>query len=81
MKYRAHRIKFQFLLIILASLLLLSLGSCGGQLAGSVGNNCYECQGVDYACTCPQGYGGYYNPDALDIYRPGRFDDINSPVW
>ena len=48
-------------------------------MAGSVGGDCYECQSVDVPCTCPQGYGGYYNPDALDLYRPGRFDDLNNP--
>lgn len=65
----------------LASLFLLSLGSCGAKVGGSVGGECYECQSADYPCTCPQGYGGYYNPEALDIFRAGRFDDINGPIW
>ncbi len=69
-----------FIRLFLASLLFLSLGSCGARVGGSVGGDCYECEGVDFPCNCP-GYGGYYNPDALDIFRPGRFDDINNPVW
>jgi hypothetical protein len=25
------------------------------------------------------GYGGPYNPKALDLYRPGKFEDLDSP--
>ncbi len=73
--------RVHFIRLLLATLLLISLGSCGAKVGGSVGGDCYECQSTDYPCVCPQGYGGYYNPDALDIFRPGRSDDINSHVW
>ena len=73
--------RVNIIITLILSLVIITLSSCGGQLAGSVGGDCYECQGTDVPCTCPQGYGGYYNPDALDIYRPGRFDDLNNPTW
>ena len=72
--------RVQLFKLLLVSLLLLTLSACGAKVGGSIGGDCYECEGMDFPCSCP-GYGRYYNPDALDIFRPGRLDDINSPVW
>ena len=59
-------------------LLSLFLAACGAAVSGWVGNDCYEC--VDTPCDCAgDGYGGPYNPKALDLYRPGRFEDLDSP--
>lgn len=73
--------RIRFISIFFAVLFLLSLASCGAKLSGGVGGDCYECINADLPCTCPQSYGGYENPEALDIYRPGRFDDLNYPAW
>ena len=71
-----------YIRLFVISILLLSLTSCGAKVGGSVGSDCYECEDADAPCSCKgPGYGGYYNPDALDMFRPGTNDDINSPVW
>ncbi|KAB2835029.1 MAG: hypothetical protein F9K51_00880 [Candidatus Dadabacteria bacterium] len=63
--------------IILCSPLLF-LAACGAAVSGRAGGECYGC--ADTPCDCTgNGYGGPYNPKALDLYRPGRFEDLDSP--
>ena len=53
------------------------LAACGAHVSGWVGDDCSEC--VDGPCDCAgSGYGGYYNPKALDMFRPGRLEDLNT---
>ncbi len=63
---------------VVLCLLLLFITACGSTVSGRAGSDCYEC--VDTTCDCTgNGYGGPYNPKALDLYRPGRFQDLDSP--
>ena len=51
------------------------------------GDDCYEFDGgnIEYSCNDKSnsevntGYGGPNNPKALNLFRPGRFENINSP--
>jgi hypothetical protein len=59
--------------VVVLGLLLLFITACGSTVGG-----CYPC--ADTQCDCTgNGYGGPYNPKALDLYRPGRFEDMDSP--
>ena len=55
-------------------LFLLFMTACGS----TVGSGCSGCAHTPCDCT-GDGYGGPYNPKALDLYRPGRFEDLDSP--
>ncbi len=58
---------------LLVILMFGLLAGCGAKVSGWTGGDCYECEGVDFACECRgPGYGGYYNPPALDIFRGSR---------
>lgn len=64
--------------VIVLGLLLLFISACGSMVSGQVGSDCYEC--VDTPCDCTgNGYGGFYNPKTLNLFRPGRFEDLDSP--
>lgn len=68
------------LLTILFFMALGLMTGCGSKVSGWVGSDCYECEGVNTPCDC-SGYGGYNNPKALNLFRPGRLEDLDSPVW
>lgn len=79
---------FSILLIIL--LFVVGLSACGSKQNG-YDSSCYEIAGDEVLYTCKDdspdnprantGYMGPYNPKALNLYRPGRFENIGSPVW
>lgn len=64
--------------VVVLGLLLLFITACGSAVSGRVGSDCYEC--VDTPCDCTgNGYGGYYNPTALNLFRSGGFEDMDGP--
>lgn len=67
----------RYLLLIL--FLFSFLFACGSKVSGWVGSDCYECADTPSVCLCP-GYGGFNNPKALNLSRPGRFGDLGSPM-
>ena len=73
------------LLRLLLCLFFLALTACGSKVSSVSGDDCYEIDEDNLAYNCENnantGYGGYYNPEALNLFRPGRFEDINTPVW
>ena len=73
------------LLRLLLCLFFLTLTACGSKVRSVIGVECYESDENNLADNCENnsntGYGGYYNPEALNLFRPGRFEDINTPVW
>ncbi|MFB3148808.1 MAG: hypothetical protein ACE10J_09135 [Thermodesulfobacteriota bacterium] len=73
------------LLRLLLCLFFLTLTACGSKVRSVSGDDCYEIDENNLAYNCENnsntGYGGYYNPEALNLFRPGRFEDINTPVW
>jgi len=52
--------------------------ACGAAVNGGVVSGCNPCGDTKCKCT-GSGYGGPYNPKALDLYRPGKFEDLDSP--
>jgi hypothetical protein len=76
--------------VIAFGLLCIYLNSCGPKVSSS-DSSCYQIVGDEVIYTCnndsPEnprantGYTGPYNPKALDLYRPGRFENINAPGW
>lgn len=80
------------LLRLLLCLFFLTLTACGSKVSSVNDNGCYEIDGNNIVYSCENnrnaeiektnaGYGGPYNPKALNLYRQGRFENINSPVW
>jgi hypothetical protein len=73
------------LIVIIFCVFFLALTACGSKVSSVSGDDCYEIDENNLAYNCENntntGYGGYYNPEALNLFRPGRFEDINSPVW
>lgn len=71
--------------LLIFGLFFLTLTACGSKVSSVSGDDSYEIDGDNIAYNCNNntntGYGGYYNPEALNLFRPGRFDDINTPVW
>ena len=80
----------KFIILIFFSLLII-LSACGSKGSGGYDGRCYEIVGDEVIYTCKNdspdnprantGYMGPYNPKALNLYRPGRFENLNSPVW
>jgi len=67
----------RFVLTLSLFVMILLLTACGAHVGGWVGGECYGC--VDGPCDCADsGYGGPYNPKTLDMFRPGRFEDLNT---
>jgi len=73
-------------------LFFLVLSACGSKVSSVGEDNCYKIDGEEVVYTCNNetntssgnttpGYDGPNNPKALNLYRPGRFENINSPVW
>jgi hypothetical protein len=72
-----YTIKVHLIKAIMIGLPLIFLTACGSVVNGWVGGECYGC--VDTPCDCTgNGYNGFYNPKALNLYRPGRFEDLES---
>ncbi len=78
--------------VLLLGLFFLGLSACGSKVSSVNDNGCYEIDGDNIVYTCDNskeadyknttpGYDGPNNPKALNLYRPGRFENINSPVW
>ena len=71
-------------------LLSVALSGCGPKASSVSDSSCYQIVGDSVLYTCnndsPEnprantGYDGPYNPKALNLYRPGRFENLNSPV-
>lgn len=70
------RLLFTLFLVLMIGL----IAACGSKVSGWAGSECYECADSASECVCP-GYGGYYNPKALDLFRPGRWEMLDNPVW
>ena len=73
--------------IMILSLISLSLSACASKVSTVSEDGCYKIDGdeVIYTCsnqttednrTSTQGYDGPNNPKALNLYRPGRFENI-----
>jgi len=80
------------LIVLFLGLLFFSLFACGSKVSNVGGEDCYKIDGDNIVYTCDNnknaeinktstGYDGPNNPKALNLYRPGRFENINSPVW
>jgi len=75
--------------IIVFSFLLLALSACSSKVASVEEEDCYRFDGgnIEYTCNIDSdsevntGYIGPNNPKALNLFRPGRFESVNSPVW
>ncbi|GJM17342.1 MAG: hypothetical protein DHS20C13_26690 [Thermodesulfobacteriota bacterium] len=72
--------------IILLGLFLLTFSACGPKVSSVGQDGCYEIVGDEVVYTCKNdspdnprantGYMGPYNPKALNLYRPGRFENV-----
>ena len=77
----------KFITLIFFSLLII-LPACGSKVTSVEEEDCYRFDGgnIEYTCNSDSdsevntGYGGPNNPKALNLFRPGRFEDVNSPV-
>ena len=77
--------------LIAFGLLYISLAACSPKASSVSDSDCYQIVGDEVIYTCnnespenPEanpGYRGPYNPKVLNLYRPGRFENINAPVW
>jgi hypothetical protein len=77
--------------LIAFGLLYIYLAACIPKASSVSDSDCYQIVGDEVIYTCnndsPEnpranpGYTGPYNPKALNLYRPGRFENINAPVW
>jgi len=69
--------------------LLIVLSACSSKVATVEEEDCYRFDGgnIEYTCNIDSdsevntGYIGPNNPKALNLFRPGRFESVNSPVW
>lgn len=76
---------------VIIAVIFIVLFACGPKRSTQYDGNCYQTYGDEVKYTCkndsPQnpgsntGYAGPNNPKALNLFRPGRFEDANSPVW
>ncbi len=77
-------------LIFLQGLFLLLLLACGPKVTPVAEDGCYKIVGDKVIYTCGNrtydesrastpGYDGVNNPKALNLFRPGRFENYN--VW
>lgn len=77
------------LLLFVFTLFFLSLSACGSKVTSVEEEDCYRFDGgnIEYTCNIDSdsevntGYIGPNNPKALNLFRPGRFESVNSPVW
>ena len=80
------------LILLILGLFFLALSACGYKVSSVGEDNCYKIDGEEVVYTCNNetntnygnsapGYDGPNNPKALNLFRPGRFENINSPVW
>ena len=79
------------LIVSILSLYCLALSACGSKVSSVNDKGCYEIDGDSIIYTCNNdspynprantGYDGPNNPKALNLFRPGRFENLNSPVW
>jgi len=80
------------LIVSILSLYCLALSACGSKVSSVNDKGCYEIEGDNVVYTCDNnknadetnintGYDGPNNPKALNLFRPGRFENLNSPVW
>jgi len=71
---------------------ILTLSACGSKVSSVNDGGCYEIDDDTIVYSCENnknaeiektntGYDGSYNSKALNLYRPGRFENISSPVW
>ncbi|TFG75764.1 MAG: hypothetical protein E4H21_08020 [Thermodesulfobacteriales bacterium] len=75
--------------LLIFSLFFLALSACGSKVSSVGEEDCYRFDGgnIEYTCNDKSnaetntGYGGPNNPKALNLFRPGRFENINAPVW
>ncbi len=78
--------------MLILGLFLIGLSACAPKVSSVDDSRCYEIEGDNVIYTCDNtkrsesvnstpGYDGPNNPKALNLYRPGRFESINSPVW
>jgi hypothetical protein len=78
--------------LLIFGFFFLALSACGSKVSSVDDNSCYEIEGDIIVYTCENnknaesvnstpGYDGPNNPKMLNLFRPGRFEDINSPVW
>jgi len=76
---------------VIIVIIFTALFACGSKRSAEYDGNCYQIEGDEVVYTCNNdspdnprantGYTGPYNPKALNLYRPGRFESINAPVW
>ena len=73
--------------ILLLSIFCLSISACGPKVSTVSEDGCYQIEGDEVIYTCSNqateeerdstpGYDGPNNPKALNLYRPGRFENI-----
>jgi hypothetical protein len=78
--------------LLIFGFFFLALSACGSKVSSVNDKGCYEIEGDNAVYTCENkkdadepntntGYDGPNNPKALNLYRPGRVENINSPVW
>lgn len=77
--------------LIAFGFLYIYLAACSPKARSVSDSDCYQIVGDEVIYTCNNdslenpranpGYTGPYNPKALNLYRPGRFENINAPVW
>ncbi len=78
------------LYILFISLGFLLFSSCGPKVTPVAEDGCYKIEGNEVLYTCSNrpndesnastpGYDGVNNPKALNLFRPGRFENYN--VW
>jgi hypothetical protein len=90
--FSVYNLKVKAILKVLAIVsFFLALTACGSKPSSMNDSGCYEIDGDKVVYTCENdspdnprantGYDGPYNPKALNLYRPGRFENINAPVW
>ncbi len=77
---------------MILGLFCLFISACGPKVSTVSEDGCYKIDGDEVIYTCSNqtkespdnstpGYDGPNNPKALNLYRPGRFENIGSPVW
>ena len=80
------------LTVLFICLYCLALSACSPKVTTVGEDRCYEIKGDEVIYTCSNqsaeesgsstpGYDGPNNPKALNLYRPGRFEDINGIGW
>lgn len=83
--------QIEIYLNIIGGLFVIAFSACGSKVSSVDNSSCYKIDGDSVIYTCDNskeadyknatpGYDGPSNPKALNLFRPGRFDNINSPV-